>query len=189
MPMRTPSDPLHDRLLAWTWQTKEAASRLLGLYTQLGDTRQRLRTLRILDAATARLAQCALSRDPNPVAAPIQPEDTDAELRAWQSALEASTEILVFLTLALDTEGPTFGLRGQLSHFTRASQAALQGLHCAFPQGLALECTQQSILQVLEACRSAFKEAFPEDINSEGIESLLGSIHEGLQSHLVDFTG
>ncbi|MDR3671453.1 MAG: hypothetical protein P4L36_11440 [Holophaga sp.] len=67
-------------------------------------------------------------------------------------ALETTTGILVFLTLARDAQKPMSGLRGPINQFSRATQAALQGLRCAFPEDVAQVGAQRVVDHVLEAC-------------------------------------
>ena len=135
--MPSTQDPLQARLHAWALQAVDAASGLLQLYTKLGDGRQRHRSIRVLDIVRAWLAQYPGKPQRLPPSPPLQPEDSAAELDRWLTTLEATTGILVFLTLAQDGANPTLGLRGQINQFTGASQAALQGLQCAFPEDVA----------------------------------------------------
>ena len=121
-------DPLQARLHAWALQAEDAGSGLLHLYAKLGDGQQRHRAIRVLDIVRAWLAQYPSKPQRLPPGPPVQPDDHAAELDRWGAALEATTGILVFLTLAHDAEKPTSGLRGPITQFTRASQVALQGL-------------------------------------------------------------
>ena len=93
---------------------------------------------------------------------------------------------MVFLSLAQDAEKPTSGLQGQVTQFTRASQAALQGLQCAFPEDVAQVSTHQAIGHVLEACRAALTQCFPDEFSTEVMDSLMDSISKALQSYLAE---
>jgi len=115
----------------------------------------------------------------------VQPEDTAAELDRWRTTLEATIGILVFLTLANDAEKPTSGLRGQITQFNRASEAALQGLRCAFPEDTALVSTQQAIGQVLDVCRAALTQCFPDEPSTDVIDAIMESIEQALQCYFV----
>ena len=99
--------------------------------------------------------------------------------------MEGTTGILVFLTLARDAEKTMSGLRGQITQFNRASQAALQGLGCAFPEDIALEGTQEAIGHVLDACRAALTECFPEEASAEVLDVILDSIDQSLRASLI----
>jgi hypothetical protein len=92
---------------------------------------------------------------------------------------------LVFLTLAQDGAKPPPGLRGEVTQFTRASRSALQGLQCAFPEDVAQVSTQQAIGHVLDACRTALTQCFPDETSTEVVDVILGSIEQALQSYLV----
>lgn len=183
--MPSTQDPLQARLHAWALQAVDAASGLLQLYTKLGDGRQRHRAIRVLDVVRAWLGQYPAKPQRLPPGPPLQPEDTAAELDRWRTALEATIGILVFLTLANDAETPTSGLRGQITRFNRASESALQGLRCAFPEDTALVSTQQAIGQVLEVCRQALTRCYPAESSTEVIEAILGAIEQALQSYLA----
>jgi hypothetical protein len=178
-------DPLQARLHAWALQAVDAASALLQLYTKLGDGRQRHRSIRVLDIVRAWLAQYPGKPQHLPPGPPVQPDDQAAELDRWRTTLEAITGILVFLTLAQGGEKPTTGLRGQTSQFTRASQAALQGLQCAFPEDVAQVNTQQAIGHVLDVCRAALTQCFPDEPSTEVIDAIMHAIGEALQSYLA----
>ena len=99
--------------------------------------------------------------------------------------MEATTGILVFLRLAQDSKKPTPGLQGQASQFTRASQAALQGIRCAFPEDVAEVGTQQAIAHVLDACRAALTQCFPGETSTEVVDAILDSIDRALQLYLI----
>ncbi len=178
-------DPLQARLHAWALQAVDAASALLQLYTKLGDGQQRHRSIRVLDIVRAWLAQYPGRPQRLAPGPPLQPEDTAAELDQWRTTLEATTGILVFLTLAQDGANSMFGLRGQTTQFTRASQAALHGLRCAFPEDVAQAGTQQAIIQVLDVCRTALIQCFPTESSAEVMDALVDSIGEALQSYLA----
>ena len=177
-------DPLQARLHGWALQAEEAASGLLHLYAKLGDGQQRHRAIRVLDIVRAWLAQYPSKPQRLPPGPPVQVDDHAAELDRWGTVLEATTGILVFLTLASDAEKPTNGLRGQITQFTRATQAALQGLRCAFPEDVAEVGTQQAIAHVLDACRSALTQCFPGETSTDVVDVVLRSIHRALQSYL-----
>lgn len=176
-----PKDPLLARLQTWTMLAATSASSLVHLYTRLGDDQQRQRGIQISDAARTRLRG-----RPRPKAPALHRDDPSAELDAWRTALEASTGVLVFLTLAMDASKPVDGLRGQLTHFTRASKLALEGLRCAFPDGLALQGTKEAIDQVIEACHLVLSEGFGDEFAPEVIDSLLESIRAALESYVTD---
>jgi len=183
MPPTSPAQDLPQaHLHAWALEALGSSSALLQLYTQLGDARQRRRAICIFDASTAWLAQFPARTQRLPPGPPIQQDDHGAELDAWRSALGASTGVLVFLTLAQDAEKPVFGLRGRITDFTRASQAALQGLQCAFPEDLAESGTTQAITSVLDVCRQVFARDFPDE--SEVVDSLLAPVRKSLESWL-----
>jgi hypothetical protein len=76
-------------------------------------------------------------------------------------------------------------MRGQITQFNRASEAALQGLRCAFPEDTALVSTQQAIGQVLDVCRQALTQSFPSESSTEVIEAILEAIERALQSYLA----
>ena len=99
--------------------------------------------------------------------------------------LEATTGILVFLTLAQDGGKSAPGLRGQANQFNRAARAALQGLRCAFPEDVAEAGTHQAIAHVLDACRTALTQCFPGETSTEVVDVVLGSIDRALQSYLI----
>ena len=182
--MPSAQDPLQARLHAWALQAVDAASALLQLYTKLGDGPQGHRSIRVLEIVKAWLAQYpGKPQRPTP-GPPLQPEDTTAELDRWRTCLEGTTGILVFLTLAQDGTNPTHGLRGQITQFTRASQVALQGLQCAFPDDVARISTQQAIAQVLDVCRQALTQCFPEESSIEVMDTLMQAISEALQAYL-----
>jgi len=183
--MQPVQDPLQARLHAWALQAEEAASGLLHLYAKLGDGQQRHRAIRVLDIVRAWLAQYPGKPQHLRPGPPLQPDDHAAELGRWATILEATTGILVFLTLASDAGKPTTGLRGQTTQFTRASQAALQGLHCAFPEEVAEVGTQQAIVHVLDACRAALTQCFPAESSTEVVDAILDSIEQSLQSYLA----
>ena len=126
--MLSAKDPLQTRLHAWALQAVDAAFSLLQLYVKLGDGQQRHRAIGVLDIVRAWLAQYPSKPQRLPPGPPLQPDDRAGELDRWRRTLEATTGILVFLTLAHDAEKPTSGLRGPITQFTRASQVALQGL-------------------------------------------------------------
>jgi hypothetical protein len=179
-------DPLQARLHAWALQAEAAASGLLQLYTKLGDGQQRHRAIRVLDIVRAWLAQYPGKPQRLPPGPALQPEDAAAELDRWCITLEATTGILVFLTLAQDGAEPTFGLKGQITQFTRASQATIQGLACAFPEDVAQVSTQQAIAQVLVVCRQALTQCFPTEFSTEVMDTLMDAIDLSLQSYLVE---
>jgi len=184
--MPSTQDPLQARLHAWALQAEDAASGLLQLYAKLGDGQQRHRAIRILDIVRAWLAQYPGKPQRMPPGPPLQPEDTAAELKCWRTTLESTTGILVFLTLAQDGANPQLGLRGQVTQFTRASQAALQGLQCAFPEDVARVSTQQAIAQVLEVCRQALTQCFSDEFSIEVMYALMQAIGEALQAYLAE---
>ena len=184
--MPSTQDPLQARLHAWALQAEDAASGLLYLYAKLGDGQQRHRSIRVLDIVRAWLAQYPGKPQHLPQGPPLQPEDAAAELDRWRTTLETTTGILVFLTLAQDSAKPPFGLRGQVTQFTRASQAALQGLLCAFPEDIAQVGIQQAVSQVLDVCRQALTQCFPDEFSTEVMDSLMESISKALQSHLAE---
>ena len=105
-PMPSTQDPLQARLHAWALQAVDAASVLLQLYTKLGDGPQRHRSIRVLDIVRAWLAQYPGKPQHLPQGPPLQPEDAAAELDRWRTTLEATTGILVFLTLARTVRSP-----------------------------------------------------------------------------------
>ena len=183
--MQLIQDPLQAQLHAWALQAVDAASRLLQLYTKLADGRQRHRAIRVLDIVRAWLAQYPGRLQRLPPSPPIDPEGHAAELDGWRTVLEGTTGILVFLSLAQDGTNPPLGLRGQTTQFTRASQAALQGLQCAFPEEIAQVGTQQAINSVLDVCHQALRRSFPDEASTEVMEVLLDSIGKALQSYLV----
>ena len=183
--MSSTQDPLQARLHAWALQAVDAASALLQLYTKLSDGPQRHRAIRVLDVVRAWLAQYPAKPQRLPPGPPVQPEDTAAELDRWRTTLEATIGILVFLTLANDAEKPTSGLRGQITQFNRASEAALQGLRCAFPEDTALVSTQQAIGQVLDICRAALTLCFPDEPSTDVIDAIMESIEQALQCYFV----
>jgi hypothetical protein len=183
--MPSTQDLLQARLHAWALQAVDAASGLLQLYTKLGDGRQRHRAIRVLDIMRAWLAQYPGKPQRLPPGPPLQPEDTAAELDRWRTSLEATIGILVFLTLANDAEKPTYGLRGQITQFNRASEAALQGLQCAFPEDVARVNTQHAIGDVLDVCRAALTQCFPDEPSTEVIDAIMESIEQALQCYLV----
>jgi hypothetical protein len=139
----------------------------------------------VLDIVRAWLAQYPGKPQLLPPGPPLQPDDHQAELDRWGTVLEATTGILVFLTLATDAGRATTGLRGQTTQFTRASQAAFQGLHCAFPEEVAEVGTQQAIGHVLDACRAALTQCFPDETSTEVVDAILDSIEQALQSYMV----
>ena len=179
-------DLLQARLHTWALQAVDAASGLLQLYTKLGDGRQRHQAIRVLDIVRAWLAQYPSMPQRPPPAPPLQPEDAAAELERWRTTLECTTGILVFLTLAQDGTNPTRGLRGQVTQFTRASQAALQGLQCAFPEDIAQVGTRQAIDQVLEVCRLALTQSFSIEFSTEVMDVLMDAIGKALQFYLAE---
>jgi hypothetical protein len=179
-------DPLQARLHAWALQAVDAASSLLLLYTKLGDGQQRQRAIRVLDVVRAWLAQYPGNPQRLPPGPPLQPEDTAAELDRWRTTLEATTGILVFLNLARDGTNSMLGLRGQVTQFTRASQAAMQGLRCAFPEDVAQVGTQQAIAQVLEVCQQALTLCLPAESSTEVMEAIMHAIGKSLQSYLAE---
>jgi len=183
--MQPVQDPLQARLHAWALQAEEAASGLLHLYAKLGDGQQRHRAIRVLDIVRAWLAQYPGKPQHLQPGPPLQPDDHAAELDRWGTVLEATAGILVFLTLAQDAEKAKTGLRGQTSQFTRATQAALQGLRCAFPEDVAEVGTQQAIGHVLDACRAALTQCFQDETSTEVVDVVLGSIDRALQSYLI----
>jgi len=178
-------DLLQTHLHAWALEAVASGASLLQLYTQLGDARQRLRAIQVLDAAKAWLAQYPSKVQSLPPSPAIHSGDADAELLAWRSALGASTGILLFLTLAQGPTKPVFGLRGQITRFTRASKDAMQGLQCAFPDDQALAGAQEAIAIVLDVCRQAFTQCFPEEAASGVMDTLLDSFHSALNSYLL----
>jgi len=99
--------------------------------------------------------------------------------------LEDTTGILVFLSLAHDGGKFPLGLRGQVTQFTHASQAALHGFQCAFPDDVAKVGTQQAIGHILDACRAALTQCFPNEPSTEVMDALMHAIGEALQSHLT----
>jgi hypothetical protein len=183
--MPSAQDPLHARLHAWALQAVDAASGLLQLYSKLGDGQQRHRAIRVLDIVRAWLAQYPGKAQRLPPGPPLQPDDHAAELDRWGTVLEVTTGILVFLSLAQDSGKPAPGSRGQTTQFNRASQAALQGLRCAFPEDVAVEGTQQAIAHVLDVCRAALIQCFPDETLAGAVDVILGSIEQALQSYLV----
>ncbi len=140
----------------------------------------------MLDIVRAWLAQYPGKPQRLPPGPPLQPDDHAAELDRWGTTLEATIGILVFLTLANDAEKPTSGMRGQITQFNRASEAALQGLRCAFPEDTALVSTQQAIAHVLDACRAALTQCFPEELSTEVMDALMQAIGEALQAYLPE---
>lgn len=183
--MPYPQDPLQTRLHAWALQAEGAASGLLHLYAKLGDGQQRHRAVRVLDIVRAWLAQYPSKPQRLPSGPPLQPDDHGAELERWQTILEATIGILVFLTLAHDAEKPTSGMRGQVTQFNRASQAALQGLRCAFPENVALVGTQDAIAHILDVCCAALTQCYPDETLTEVVDAIMASIEQALQSYLV----
>ena len=183
--MSSTQDPLQARLHAWALQAEGAASGLLQLYAKLGDGQQRHRAIRVLDIVRAWLAQYPGKPQRLHPGPPLQPDDHAAELDRWGTTLEATIGILVFLSLAQDAKTPTSGLQGQITQFTRASQAALQGLQCAFSEDVAQVGTQQAIAQVLDACRAALTHCFPDEASIEVVDVILGAIERALQSYLA----
>ena len=176
-------DPLQARLHTWALQAEDAASGLLHLYAKLGDGQQRHRSVRVLDIVRARLAQYPAMPQHLPPGPPLQPDDDAAELDRWATVLEATTGILVFLTLAQDGGKPAPGLRGQTNQFARATRAALQGLRCAFPEDVAEVGTQQAIGHVLNACRTAVAQCFPDETSTDVVDVILGSIDKAMQAY------
>jgi len=183
--MPSPQDQIQARLHAWALQAEDASSALLQFYTKLGDGQQRHRAIRVLDIARGWLAQYPSKPQRLPPGPPLQPDDAATELDRWRTALEGTIGILVFLSLAHDGGKPPLGLRGQVTQFTRASQAALQGLACAFPEDVAQVGTQQSIARVLEVCRQALTQSLSAEFSTEVLDSLMDSIELGLQSYFV----
>ena len=143
----------------------------------------------MLDIVRAWLAQYPGKPPRLPPGPPLQPDDHAAELGRWGTTLEATIGILVFLSLTQDAEKPTSGLQGQVTQFTRASQAALRGLKCAFPEDVAQVGTQQAIAQVLDACRAALTHCFPDEASIEVGDVILGAIERALQSYVVAWVG
>jgi hypothetical protein len=76
-------------------------------------------------------------------------------------------------------------MQGQVTQFNRASQAALRGLRCAFPEDVALVGTQQAITHVLDACRTALTQCYPDETSTKVVDAILASIEQALQSYLV----
>ena len=183
--MQSVQDPLQARLHTWALQAEDGASALVHLYAKLGDGQQRHRAIRVLDIVRAWLAQYPSKPQRLPAGPPLQPDDDAAELDRWGMVLEATTGILVFLTLAQDAEKAKTGLRGQTSQFTRATRAALQGLRCAFPEDVAEVGTQQAIVHVLDACRAALAQCFPDETSTEVVDVVLDSIDRALQSYMA----
>ena len=183
--MQSVQDPLQARLHAWALQAEDSASGLLQLYAKLGDGQQRHRAIRVLDIVRAWLAQYPSKPQRQPPGPPLHPDNHLAELDRWGTVLEATTGILVFLTLAQDAEKAKTGLRGQTTQFTRATQAALQGLRCAFPEDVAEVGTQQAIAHVLDARRAALTQCFPDQTSTEVVDAILDSIDRALQSYLI----
>jgi hypothetical protein len=177
--------PLQARLHAWALQAEDTASGLLHLYAKLGDGQQRHRAIRVLDIVRAWLAQYPRKPQRLPPGPPLQPDDHAAELNRWGTVLESTTGILIFLSLAQDGTKPMSGLRGQITQFTRASQAALHGLRCAFPEDVAEAGTQDAISHVLDVCRAALTQCFQEETSTEVVDAILASINRALQSYLV----
>ena len=178
-------DPLQARLHAWALQAEDAGSGLLHLYAKLGDGQQRHRAIRVLDIVRGWLAQYPAMPQHLPPGPPLQSDDHAAELARWATVLEATTGILVFLTLAQEGGKPAPGLRGQVTQFTRATQAALQGLRCAFPEEVAEVGTQQAISHVLDACRAALTQCFPDETSTEVVDVVLDSIDRALRSYMA----
>jgi hypothetical protein len=166
-------------------QAEGAGVDLLHLYAKLGDGQQRHRAIRVLDTIRAWLAQYPSKPQRMPPGPPVEPDDHAAELERWQRTLEATAGILVFLTLAQNAERPTTGLSGQITKFTRATQAALQGLRCAFPEDVAQVGTQQAIARVLDVCRAALAQCFPGETSTEVVDVILDSIDRALQSYIA----
>lgn len=183
--MQPVQDPLQARLHTWALQAEGAGADLLHLYAKLGDGQQRHRAIRVLDIVRSWLAQYSGKPQRLPPGPPLQPDDDAAELDRWGTVLEATTGILVFLSLALDAEKPTTGLRGQVTQFTRATQAALQGLRCAFPEDVSEAGTQQAIVHVLDACRAALTQCFPVETSTEVVDVILDSIDKAMQSYIA----
>ena len=182
--MQSVQDPLQARLHTWALQAEDAASALVQLYAKLGDGQQRHRAIRVLDIIRGWLAQYPARPQHLPPGPSIQPDDHAAELDRWSTVLEATTGILIFLTLAQDRGKSAPGLRGQANQFNRAAKAALQGLRCAFPEDVAEVGTQQAIVHVLDACRAALTQCFPDATSTDVVDVVLRSIHRALQSYL-----
>jgi len=136
----------------------------------------------VLDIVRAWLAQYPGKPQRLPPGPPIQPEDHVSELEGWRIALEGSTGILVFLRLAQDGANPPVGLGGQTTQFIQASQAALQGLQCAFPEEIAQAGTQQAINSVLGVCLQTLTQSFPDESSAVAMDLILDSIGKALQS-------
>jgi len=151
----------------------------------LADGRQRYRAIRVLDVIRAWLAQYPDKPQRLPPGPPIDPEDHAAELEGWRTVLEATTGILVFLSLAQEGTNSPFGQRGQTTQFTRASQAALQGLQCAFPEDISEVGSQQAIYNVLDICLQTLTQSFPNEASTEVMEVILHAIGKALQSYLI----
>lgn len=168
----------------WTHQAFGAGLRLMKLYAQLGDDKQRQRAVQTFDAARERIEQSKYTSANNQDYLEIDPANSESELAAWREAIEATTGILILLTLARDSGKSFTGLRGQISKFAKASHEALEGLKCALPEDFAKEGTKQAMEKVMEDCRIAFDESFSEDLGEKVLNDILISIREALRNHL-----
>jgi len=63
--------------------------------------------------------------------------------------------------------------------------ASARGLRCAFPEDVAVKGTQKAIVLVLDACRAALIQCFPDETLTEVVDVILASIDTALQSHLA----
>ena len=64
-------------------------------------------------------------------------------------------------------------------------RAALQGLRCAFPEDVADAGTKQAIAHVLDACRAALAQCFPDETSTEVVDVILDSIDRALKSYMA----
>ena len=187
-PSAMAASPLSQSIDLLTAQVMVASGFLTRLYRALGDARQVAMAQQACGPCEERAQRLGLSvrikalRD---VFAAEHADETQGELRAWETMVEAQAGLLAFHSLVDQDLERGRSLRGSKTQTAKAFQKALRGYRTAFPEEITFPGFQHALETAAGHCAETFALDLP-DATEEEKHDLQLELHATILAVLMD---